>query len=268
MKTMRVSATSLLEALAAKSKTTVSPIEAAALLARSSHEAAVLLGQLARRGVLTRLRRGLYAIVPFGKEQEFGNPFVVAHALAQGPHFISHLGALSYHDLLLQPANVVHVSVSKQRPPLEIGSTTFAFVPIPRARFWGFENSWVTATDAVPVSDVHRTLLDACWRPDLCGGIAQVATAFWQARRKVNAKRLVAYVRKFGKKVVAKRVGFLAETLGINAADIAPSLLKYLGGTRPYSLIDPTLPPDGRFNSRWGLRLNVTAEEIVAATKS
>ncbi len=268
MKTMRVSATTLLEALAAKSRTTVSPREAASLLARSSHDAAVLLGQLARRGVLTRLRRGLYAVVPFGKEREFGNPFVVAHALARGPHFISHLGALSFHDLLLQPSNVVHVSVPKQRPPLEIGPTTFVFVPIPRAGFWGFENAWVTTTDAVPMSDVQRTLVDACWRPDLCGGIAQVASAFWQARGKLDARRLVAYVRKFGKKVVAKRVGFLVEALAINAADIAPVLRKYLGGTRPYSLIDPTLPPDGRFNSRWGLRLNVTTEEIVAATKS
>ncbi len=269
LKTLRAQSAKFLEAMAAEGKTLVRVGDAARITGHDPHQAAVFLGQLARRGVLTRLSRGLYALVPFGKDREFGNPFLVASALAgSDAHFISHLGAMSFHNLLLQPSRKLHVSILRAKPPREIGPMRVEFVVIPKKRLWGFRQDWVTNTDRAPISDIERTIVDACWRPELCGGIVDVARALWISRDRLDAQRLLQSVRRFGKFVVARRVGFLLETLQLDAATIAKPLHDYSSRSRPYNNLDTILPPEGELNARWRLRLNVTAEELVTATRA
>ena len=64
LKTLRATAASFLEALAVKNKTLITVDDAAGVTHSNRHQAAVFLGQLTRRGILTRLRRGLFAVVP------------------------------------------------------------------------------------------------------------------------------------------------------------------------------------------------------------
>ena len=55
-------------------------------------------GKLVRRGVATRLKPGLFILVPFelGREREYlGNPYLVARALAGGrDYYLSHASAI------------------------------------------------------------------------------------------------------------------------------------------------------------------------------
>ncbi len=269
VKTLRTTAASFLEAMASKNKVLLTVDDAVGVPHSSRHKAAVFLGQLARRGILTRLRRGLFAVVPFGKDQEFGNTYLVAHALAGSePHFISHLGALAYHNLLLQPSRTVHVTVSKLKRPRDVGPSRFEFVVTPRQRIWGFREEWVTSTDRAPVSDVERTILDGCFRPDLCGGMSEVGRALWTARRKLDVDRLVDYVRRYGKFVVAKRVGYLLDVYQAGTESSRESIREVAARSPSYSLLDPILPAEGSYHSRWRLRLNVSADELRAVTRT
>jgi len=269
LKTLRAQSAKFVEAMAAEGKTLVRAADAARITGHAPHQAAVFLGQLARRGVLTRLTRGLYALVPFGKDREYGNPFLVADALAgSDAHFISHLGAMSFHNLLLQPSRTLHVSIVRPKPAREVGPMRVEFVAIPKKRLWGFRDEWVTNTDRVAISDIERTLVDACWRPELCGGIVDVARALWISRDRLDADRLLQHVRRFGKFVVARRIGFLLETLKLAAAKITKSLHGYATRSRPYNSLDTILPPEGKPDARWRLRLNVTADEVLAATRA
>ena len=67
--------------------------------------------KLVGRGVVTRLRAGLFILVPFelGREREYlGNPYVVARELMEGkPYYISHASAMDIHGMLTQPQFVV-----------------------------------------------------------------------------------------------------------------------------------------------------------------
>lgn len=268
-KTLRAKGAHFLESISKENKTLVRVEDASRVTGHTAHQAAVFLGQLARRGVLTRLGRGLYSLVPFGKEREFGNPFLVTSALAgSDAHFISHLGAMSFHNLLLQPSRTVHVSRIRPKPAREIGPMRIEFVAVPRKRLWGFRQEWVTHTLRVPISDIERTLVDACWRPELCGGIVDVARGLWIGRDRLDPGRLLQYVRRFGKLAVARRIGFLLETLQLKVAHIVRSLHDGAARSRSYSVLDTLLPPEGKPNARWRLRLNVTADELVAATRA
>jgi predicted transcriptional regulator of viral defense system len=66
-----------------------------------------LIRKLVNRGVATRLKPGLFILVPFelGKEMEYmGNPLIVARELAGGKnYYISHGTAMSIHGMVTQP---------------------------------------------------------------------------------------------------------------------------------------------------------------------
>src|SRR5262245_21063276 len=64
-------------------------------------------GKLVRRGVATRLKPGLFILVPYelGREREyFGHPYIVARALAGGrDYYLSHASAMDAHQMVTQP---------------------------------------------------------------------------------------------------------------------------------------------------------------------
>lgn len=268
-KTLGPTSAKFLETVARENKPLVTPADAVRIGRYSPHQAAVFLGQLARRGLLTRLRRGIYCVVPFGKKQEFGNIFLAAHALAGAdPHFISHLGAMAFHNMLLHPSRTVHISTTRKRTAQDIGGLRVEFVVVPKKRLWGWRDEWVTDTHRAPVSDIARTLVDGCHRPDLCGGIVEVSRAAWLVKDRVDAGRLMSYVKRLGKFAVAKRLGFILETLKIGSQEFLDHLQKFAVASLPYVNLDPILQPKGRLNSHWRLRLNVTADEITASVRT
>ncbi len=63
--------------------------------------------RLVDRGVATRLKPGLFILVPFelGHEREYlGNPYVIADEIAGGSeYYISHASAMDIHQMVTQP---------------------------------------------------------------------------------------------------------------------------------------------------------------------
>ena len=61
---------------------------------------------------------------------------------------------------------------------------------------------------------------------------------------------------------VYRRLGYLLELFETEETGQLELLQKKLTAT--YALLDPVLPPEGKFIARWRLRLNVSPEEIKA----
>ncbi len=55
-------------------------------------------------------------------------------------------------------------------------------------------------------------------------------------------------------RAVLKRLGFLSERLGLG---IEKEIRLSERDRKSFALLDPSMPPEGRFNYRWGLRINV-----------
>ncbi len=70
--------------------------------------------KLVTRGVVMRLRPGLFALVPFelGRERQYlGNPYVVARELAGAKdYYVSHASAMDIHGMSTQPQLVVYIT--------------------------------------------------------------------------------------------------------------------------------------------------------------
>ena len=225
---------------------------------------------LVGRGVATRLKPGLFVLVPFelGREREYlGNPYVVARELAgDGDYYISHASAMDIHRMVTQPQLVVYTTALRAIRPRTILGTEFRFVRAKPAHLFGVTDEWVTKTERVRVSDPERTVIDGLKQSEHCGGFSEVAKGFWMRREDMDPARLVDYAIRLDVGAVIRRLGFLLELFEVKA----PGALKELQArlTPSYALLDPLLPDEGEFLTRWRLRMNIAPEEILSAVRT
>ena len=269
-KTLGPQAARLVTALHERGRRVFALADVAAITDLEEASARSFARKLVDRGVATRLRAGLFILVPFelGREREYlGNPYVVARELMRGKrYYVSHASAMDLHGMLTQPRFGVHVtSLSSVRGRTVLG-TEFRFVRCRPSHFFGTTSHWVDKQEKVVVSDLERTVVDGLRQPGYCGGLTEVAKGFWMRRTDLNVKKLVDYALRLDVGAVIRRLGYILEAYGVGEREEIERLRTRLTAT--YLLLDPLLPPEGKFLARWRLRLNVSREEIQAVVRT
>jgi predicted transcriptional regulator of viral defense system len=228
--------------------------------------ARTLIHKAERRGLVTRLRAGLYTLVPFelGRATEYvGDPYVIAREMCEGlPYFLSHASAMELHRMVTQPQFTIYVSSTLRTPPRSIHGHEYRFVAVKPTEFFGLTQVWVTKQQSVMVSDKERTILDGLRQPQYAGGIPEVAKALWMSRTEIKVPQLLDYVQHFSSGALRRRLGFLLELYTMASPDQLTSLQSKLTST--YDRLDPTLPKSGSFQARWRLQLNIGIDELEA----
>lgn len=226
--------------------------------------------QLVNRGVATRLKPGLFILVPqeLGREREYmGSPLIVARELAGGKgYYLSHGTAMEIHGMVTQPQLVVHVTTMEKRRPVNIMGTDFQFITCKKEHFFGISEHWVTKQEKVMVSDKEKTVVDGLRQPEYCGGITETAKGVWMRRQNLDADRLIEYAIKMDIGAVIRRLGYILELYGIGS----PEKLEYLRDhlTDTYVKLDPLLPSEGKFIRKWRLHLNVSPDELLSVVRT
>ena len=92
--------------------------------------------KLVNRGIASRLKPGLFILVPFelGKECEYlGEPLLAAREIVGGHgYYFSHGTAMQIHQMLTQPQLIVYASVLKPRRPVHVLGAEFQFIHTPK----------------------------------------------------------------------------------------------------------------------------------------
>jgi predicted transcriptional regulator of viral defense system len=170
---------------------------------------------------------------------------------------------MELHEMTTQPVNTVFVTVRRRRKSRGIAGAEYRFIYASPRSFWGWEEMWATPQEQVRVSDLEKTLLDGAVRPDLCGGIGELARGLWFRRDELDEGRLVEHAQRLGHKAASRRVGFLLHTYGLGRPETVNALRGY--GTGGYDPLDPTLPDEGPHDAQWRLRINLDPEELRAS---
>ncbi|MBK7344159.1 MAG: type IV toxin-antitoxin system AbiEi family antitoxin domain-containing protein [Saprospiraceae bacterium] len=226
-----------------------------------------LLSDMVRRGLLMRLKKGLYYIIPYEQEAKTFMPdwHLIAGQITKGTkHYIGYYSALQLHNLITQPSLKEQIVVAKQIRPstLKIKNTAFQFIYHNEKHFFGSKKIWIDHFNKVECSDLEKTFVDCLFKPDYAGGIVEVARAIYISRDKIKFEKLLEYTQRFESQAVIKRLGFLLETLEIESG-ITKKLLK--SKTASYVLLDTELPKSGKMISRWSIQQNLETETIQSA---
>jgi predicted transcriptional regulator of viral defense system len=270
MKTLGAQTAKLFQSLNDASRTVFSLDDAVAVLGSPRNIVSNLLAKAQTRGVVTRLRSGLYSLVPFdmGSFAEYaGDPYVIACRLAEPEGHLSHGTAMAVHAMTLQPRLLTTVTcLNPSRRTIWAGGYEFRLVSVSRAEIFGVDVRRLNHGQKISVTDLERTIIDCLRRTDLCGGYSEVDIGVWMVAEKVDVDRLVEYAVRLGVKSVIARTGFLLDSCGLGEEHHRRLLQSNL--TKTYHLLDPMLESMGDYVSEWRIRRNISAEEIRAARNS
>jgi len=133
-----------------------------------------LLSDMVRRGLLLRLNRGLYYLIPYEKDAESFMPdwhLVAGHMVRGSRHYIGYYSALQIHNLITQPSLKEQIVVSQQFRPsvVTIKNVDFQFIYHNENHFFGFQETWIDSFHKVFCSELEKTLIDCH-----CQGIVSI----------------------------------------------------------------------------------------------
>jgi len=226
-----------------------------------------LLSDMSKRGLLMRIKDGVFYIIPYEAEPSKFMPdwhLLAEHLVNNAKYYIGYYSALQIHNLITQPSLKEQIVVSKQIKPVELNikNVTFQFVYHNKTHFFGSKKIWIDSFNKVLCSDLEKTIIDCLFKPEYAGGIVEVAKAIYASKTKINFDTLLEYTIKFGSQAVIKRLGFLLELLKIENP-ILEKLQKIK--TASYVVLDTELPKEGKRNARWSVQKNIDTDTILNA---
>lgn len=226
-----------------------------------------LLSDMTKRGLLMRIKDGVYYIIPYEENPKTFMPdwhLIVKYLVKEARHYIGYYSALQIHNLITQPSLKEQIVVAKQIRPSEIKikDTTFQFIYHNESHFFGEKKTWIDNFNKVSCSDIEKTIIDCLFKPDYAGGIVEVARAIYSTKEKLDYKKLLEYTIKFDSQAVVKRLGYILELFEIET-EIIQELQKLK--TASYVVLDTELPKTGKRNSRWSIQQNLDIETIKSA---
>jgi len=219
------------------------------------------LEKLQTKGWIKRIRRGRFAVIPLssgeGRTPQL-HEFIVAMELVS-PAAIAYWSALNHHGMTEQLPRTVFIATNHpvRRPPKQALGVHYKLISLKPSKFFGVVTDWI---DEHPfqVTDKEKTLIDGLDLPKYVGGVDEIAKALAGNWSELNETKLRHYAGKIGNSAVAKRLGFLMETLKLGDPE---ALRKAVSLAPGFSPLDPTLPRRGKYNRRWGLLVNVEIKE-------
>jgi predicted transcriptional regulator of viral defense system len=227
--------------------------DVAKALAVSRTEAAKRLARWREQGWLSRVGSGAYvpaSIDTLGSERVLDDAWVLVPALF-APAYVGGRTAAEHWDLteqIFKDIVVVTGQMIRERHQRRQGFE-FTLKHLKPEKIFGTAPAWRRNTK-VPVSDVHRTIIDMLDDPALGGGIQHVSDCLdaYLKRSDRNDQKLVEYGDKLGNGAVFKRLGLLAERRSEAAlAELCRARL-----TAGNAKLDPALDCK-RLISRWRL---------------
>lgn len=226
-----------------------------------------LLSDMTRRGLLMRLKEGIYHIIPYEFDGEIFMPdwhLTGGYLVQNANYYIGYYSALEIHNLITQPSLDEQVVVSKQIRPskLVIKKVPFYFIYHNEKHFFGMTEMWVDNFNKVLCSDLEKTLIDCLFKPDYAGGIVEIGKALYFSKDNINFDTLLDYAKRFDSQAVLKRLGFLLELYNINTR-IIDELQKLKSSS--YVVLDTSVSPMGKRISRWSIQQNTDTETIKSA---
>ncbi len=218
--------------------------------------AAQRLSRWTEQSWLRRVGRGAYvaaAINTMGSDHVLDDPWVLVPALF-APAYIGGRTAAEHWDLTEQIFKDILVMTARavRQKRHERSGALFSLKHVAERKLFGTKNVWRHQT-RVPVSDVHRTIVDMVDDPAVGGGIQHVADCLssYLQRDDRDDKKLVEYAVRLGNHAVFKRLGFLAESLP-KGAELARLCEHHLSGG--HAKLDPAQDAPSVV-TKWRLRV-------------
>ncbi len=192
------------------------------LLGSSAKAADHVIESLRRKGWLQRATWGEYLLVPpeLGPDALGDSNLLALASRVADPYYIGFASAASYYGLTTQYRNVIFVVTPVRVRAREIGESRVRIVNPSKSKFFGFSAVDVLGYQ-VMMSDREKTAIDCIDRPNLAGGVGEVALILATASRRFDWNKVASYLERIGAGSIARRFGWLSDHV---KADMPPDI--------------------------------------------
>jgi len=266
-KNISFQANALLDKLIEEKKVCFNIDTAYKILSNSSQNAVKrLLSDMTKRGLLMRIKEGLYYVIPFEQDAKMFMPdwhLLSQYLVGNAEYYIGYFSALQIHSLTTQPNLKEQIVVNKQVKPttLFVKEIPFQFIYHNEKHFFGNKKMWIDSFNRVQCSDLEKTIIDCLFKPEYAGGITEIAKAIYKIKNKIDYSKILQYAKYFDSQAVIKRLGFLFELFEIKNSEIDE--LQNMR-TNSIILLEPSYPQEGKTISRWAIQQNIDTESILS----
>lgn len=204
--------------------------------------AKVYLNRLKKRGIVQKLQRNVYTVLT--------DPLIIASRIAW-PSYISLWAALRYHNLTEQMPNEISVVTTriKSRRSISIMNTTIVFERIRPLYFFGYSKIRIKDFE-IFMAEPEKALIDAVLLKRI--SISEIYSILRLDLKNISSEKLTDYILRTGSKAVAKRFGWMLNSLGCDAAEkLEPLTYKTM------MPLDYARPVSGMKDGKWGIVVNI-----------
>ncbi len=229
-----------------------------------------LISSMISRGLLMRIKDGLYHVIPYERDSSsyFPNWHLTAQAMVKPKkYYIGFYSGLDLHGLIIQPSQIEQIVLFERILPKvqKVGKVMFEFITFSENHFFGFKNQWIDDFHKVSFSDLEKTIIDCLFIPRYAGGITEISKSIYKSRKQINTEKLYTYLKRFNVQAVNKRLGFLLQHLEL-FSDFRKELAKTI--KNGYSLLEPSLPINGHHHSIWKIQDNLDITSVLQSLKT
>jgi predicted transcriptional regulator of viral defense system len=223
------------------------------------------LEHLLETGQITKVRRGLYEIIPLenvGKSKPVADKFLLGRKIVQ-PYCFAYHTALEIQGVANSAFyNTVYITSPRQFRSFTYDGIDFKWIP--RGQLTGSEPTiWTTAR--ILVTDRERTVVDCIDRVDLAGGFEELYKSLLSMRN-VNFQKLYDYAKMANKKVLFHKLGFFLSLPRIHEVWSVDDdgLRKMREDLSPRIFYFEASKGQGRLIGEWNLIVPKRIEELIA----
>lgn len=216
--------------------------------------------RLASNGWLTRLKPGVYLVVPLaaGENAQYtAHEFYIASHLAD-PMYVGFWSALGFHGFTEQVPRSVTVATTKRLPDRTVHDVEYHFVTLAERKFFGHEQ-YAIGGHQVPIATPEKTLADCADQPNHCGGVRELAKGIREGTESYDPETLIEYARRIGNGAALKRLVYLMDHYEVPVPERNAVEADFTTGSSP---LDPTRSAKGFYAPDYRLYVNIPDEEL------
>ncbi|MFA4946232.1 MAG: type IV toxin-antitoxin system AbiEi family antitoxin [Candidatus Micrarchaeia archaeon] len=166
--------------------------------------------------------------------------------------YISFLAALKYYGWTTQLPVTIQVVTTKSRTKKKFQEITYVPVRISEKKFCGYQT-----VGNIKIATKEKLVIDCFSHPKYCAGLGEICNALRRESRSIKWASVRYFSDRAGNSATERRLTFCLKFLHLKNALKHFEKKKFKG----YRLLDPSAPAKGRFDSKYGLRLNVVLDE-------
>ena len=231
----------------------------AAHLGYSTHSIGQLAFEMKQDGIINAIKPGLFQLNDSYLSSPVSGYEIALAVVSRG--YLSHLSALTLHQLTDQLSNIIYVSTELGKERYYIKKSEFNFeakgyryqiIEISKKRIFGIEKKWFGDAQ-ISLTNLERTLIDSLNAPQYCGGFHEVINYFDQSKSLVDMNKLIDYASQISRSCV-QRLGWCLEKVSFNEG--ADAILQILD-TNVMIKLDPSGYRRGTYNKKWKVIENI-----------